>query len=155
CNATHSTPATTSRASGGCWVCSAARSRFCLVFTLSARGVALPGNSPVTAPEFPRSARGRPGMLAAVSTPFDSGHDPARPSDTAPANSTSERFVPRWARACLRPLQGLAGRITALVALGALLFIAGGHFLHLRLVNDAVRPEIGKQLLANVTRAAD
>ena len=69
--------------------------------------------------------------------------------------AASRAFASSLPHAIARSLQRLSTRITAIVALGALVIMALAHFTHVRLFNEEMRPQIGKHLLATVTRAAD
>src|SRR5882672_4747374 len=60
-----------------------------------------------------------------------------------------------FVRRAARPWQHLSIRITATVGLSALLIMALAHIMHVQLVDNEMQPQIGKQLFATVTRAAD
>lgn len=78
-----------------------------------------------------------------------------RPDPRPPASAPQRGAARRWLRAFVGSWQHLSVRITGVVALGVLVVMVFAHVAHVRLVNDEMRPQIGKQLFANATRAAD
>jgi diguanylate cyclase (GGDEF)-like protein/PAS domain S-box-containing protein len=84
-----------------------------------------------------------------------SGHDDVRAVAARPAQAARAARLVALARALARPWRTLSARIAGTVAVGVLAIMALAHALHVRLVNDEMQPQIGKQLFAAVVRAAD